>query len=56
MQVHTDDEMASLGKQELLQIFTARNIALPNDLSVNSLRTTLKERVRLVYGMIIHLF
>lgn len=46
MQLHTDDEIASLDKQALLQILKTRYISLPNDLSTETLQTKLKQAER----------
>lgn len=43
MHLHTDEELSSLQKTELLDAFSSRNIELPQDLSEHNLRTKLKE-------------
>ena len=50
MHLHTDEEISSLRKHELLHMYKERNLQLPADLSVESLRASLKnsERTRTI--------
>ena len=46
MHLHTDEEVSSLRKHDLLHMYKQRNLQLPADLSVESLRANLKDSKR----------
>ena len=46
MHLHTDDQLASFSKTELLEYYAEHNIQLPSDLSEDNLRSTLATHER----------